>query len=184
MDQLKTKIKNLRRKNAARHSFVPELSFYSVMTEDAVRSVLTSWPPYHRDEIAQKIIPRGRKIFGILILLGQIELLSKFVEIDQLEDAKLPFRQDTLVQDIHLSPEEARDFHEKQWELTAPTFARGTLNRRFDVNTVMPFVENREVGEGCFGKVCEVMLRPDHQELGDNFPPKVRLTAQCTIRCR
>lgn len=185
MEQLKSKVKGLRCKNAWCRSFVPELSFYSVMTEDAVRSGLASWQPlYHREEIAQKIILQGRKIFGILILLGQTELLLKFVEAGQLEDAKLPFRQDALVQDIHLSAEEASDFHEKQWELVAPTFSRGTLTRQFDKNTVMPFVEIREVGEGGFGKVCEVKLKSDHQELGDIFPQKVSCTVQCTVPCR
>jgi hypothetical protein len=175
MDRLKSEIKNLRRRNALRHYYVPESSFFKVMTEDRIHQALIESPSYQREEIVGKVFQRGRKIFGILILLNQAVQLSKFIEADQFDDAKLPFKEGFLVEDIHLSNEEAKDFHERQWELIAATFSRGTLNRHLEENTILPFTEDKEIGKGHFGKVYEVTLDPGHQELGEFFPGKVRL---------
>ncbi|KAH8885909.1 kinase-like protein [Thozetella sp. PMI_491] len=171
MEVLKTKIKSLRRKNFSRHYFVPELRLYSVLTEDAVRSALVDWPSYRQDEVARNVVQRGRKIFGILLLSNLVAQLPKFIEVMKLDDAKLPFER-TVLEDIGLLEEQATDFYDNQWEFTAPTFLRGTLNRTFEEDTVLPFIANRELDEGGFGKVCEAELDPEHQELGDVFPPK------------
>lgn len=96
MDQLKSNIKNLRRKNVSHRWFIPELLFSSVMTEDAIRRALVDWPSYQREETVRKV-ERGKKIFGILILIGYAAQLSNFIEADQLEDTKLPFSLEVLI---------------------------------------------------------------------------------------
>lgn len=174
MDQLKSTIKNLRRKNASHRWFIPDLLFSSVITEDAIREALVDWPSYQREETVEKV-KRGKKIFCILILLGHAAQLAKFIEADQLEDTKLPFKSEILIQEIHLSEEEARDFDERQWELVAPTFRRSTLNRRLGEGAILPFTQHKWIGKGAFGDVYEVTLDPSHQELGEIFPEKVLL---------
>jgi len=181
MDQVKSAIKELRCKNAYRHWFVPELAFYSVITEDAIRGALAESliHPSQREEVVQKVSQRGKKIFGILVLIDHAAQLSKFIEADQLEDAKLPFKVETLSHDIQLSKEEAKDFDEKQWELIAPTFHRGTLNRRLEEDAVLPFTQDRRIGRGAFGTVYEAVLDSRHQELNHKFPEKVLSGCSC-----
>ena len=170
--RLKSKIRDLRRKNALHDSFIPQSLFYSVMTEHAIRGALVNWSSYQREEVVQKVFQCGKKIFGILLLLGHTALLSKFIEADQL-DTKLPFTAETLTHDVQLSNEEAEDFEERQWEFMAPTFCRGTLNRRLSDSAVLPFTQDKRIGKGAFGTVYETVLDPSHQGLDTTFPEKV-----------
>lgn len=186
MDQLRSDIRSLRRQNAAKHRYIPETLFFKLITKDAIFQSLATLPPYHREEITQRVFEHGRKIFGTLILIsivGIAEMLSKFIEADQLEDARLPFSNDVLRKNIHLSEMEGADFYEQQWELIAPKFRRGTLNRPLAGDTVLPFTKETWIGKGSFGIVYEVVLDPDHQELGTVFPAKVKLlnSAQISI---
>lgn len=149
------------------------------MTEATIRSALadTSVPVYQREEVVSKIFQHGIKVFGTLVLLSCPNLVSKFIEMGQLEDGKLPFQLNTLITIVELSMEEAESFHEKQWEFIAPAFIRGTLHRKFEEDIILPFVEESNIGGGAFGDIYETILNPDHQELGDMFPQKVRLEA-------
>lgn len=144
------------------------------MTEATIRSALadTSVPVYQREEVVSKIFQHGIKVFGTLVLLSCPNLVSKFIEMGQLEDGKLPFQLNTLITIVELSMEEAESFHEKQWEFIAPAFIRGTLHRKFEEDIILPFVEESNIGGGAFGDIYETILNPDHQELGDMFPQK------------
>ncbi len=104
------------------------------MTETVIRSALadSSVPSYQREEVVKKGFPRGIKVFGILILSDCPNRVSKFIEMGHLEDAKLPFKTGLIFEYIGLPKEEANDFQERQWELIAPTFTRGTLRRQFE----------------------------------------------------
>lgn len=181
MNQLKSEIKHLRRQNASHRYYIPESSFFKLITEEVIRRSLATSPSYQRDEIVQRVLDRGRKIFGILALIDCTAELSKFIDVDQLQDTRLPFKKETLIQDVHLSSAEAEDFFERQWELTAPTFYRGTLHRCLPNNTVLPFPKEKKIGRGSFGTVYEVTLDPGHQELDNVFPERVRLGYSMSI---
>ncbi|KAL4966989.1 kinase-like domain-containing protein [Aspergillus stella-maris] len=140
------------------------------MTDDLIRKALVETPPYQRKEIVQRISQQGRKIFGILVLLGLSSRVTDFIESRQLYDERLPFRQDVLIQDVGLAEDEASDFHERQWELTAPVFSHGTLHQNVADNTVMPFVVDKEIGQGSFGHVYQVSIDLDHQGHDGLFP--------------
>ncbi|KAJ8122160.1 hypothetical protein ONZ43_g1577 [Nemania bipapillata] len=174
MDSLKRTIKQLRRKNVTRHWYVPGMLFDSVITAQDIQAALaeSEIPSYSREEILNRIFPKATRIFAILLLLDQLEDLARFVESDQLHDAKLPFTLAILMQDIHLAEDPAKDFEEKQWELIAPIFHRGTLHRRLGDSAALPFVQNTQIGEGAFGTVYEVVIDPDHQGPSDAFSEK------------
>lgn len=175
MSNLKSQIKKLRLENTSFRHFVPELLFYALIQEDAIRRALADLliDPFQQDELAQRIFQHGRKIFGILILINKAACVSKFVEANVLEDAKLPFKKDDLMQEVKLSLEEAEKYDKKQWELIAPVFYRGTLSRRFQERTILPFMQDELIGMGAFGDVYKTTLHESHQELRQFFPQKV-----------
>ncbi|KAI1116755.1 kinase-like protein [Nemania sp. NC0429] len=172
MDKLRSVVKGLRRQNAAGHYYIPKLPLDAAMTMDAIRDALidSKIPRYYQQETLDRVRKQGVKIFATLLLLGYPNQLSLFIEADQLDDAKLPLKAETLIEEIHLSEEIANDFAEKQWELAVPTFRRGTLNRRLGANTVLPFTQDKRIGKGAFGTVYEVVIDEDHQAPGVSFP--------------
>lgn len=178
MDKLKSIIKGLRRQNAAGHYYIPNLPLDAAITTDTIRDALidSTIPRHYQEETLNRVCKQGVKIFATLLLLGCPNQLSLFIEADQLDDAKLPLKAETLVDEIHLPEEIAKDFAEKQWELVIPTFRRGTLNRRLGANTVLPFTQDKRIGKGAFGVVYEVVIDEDHQTPGVHFPHSVIIT--------
>ncbi|RBQ99950.1 hypothetical protein FVER53590_12516 [Fusarium verticillioides] len=144
------------------------------MTEDAINNTLerSTIPSHQHAETLQRVVESGRRIYSILALLDFYQYLANFIEGDQLDDAKLPFRIDTL-QTLEIPEEDAKDFEDKQWELLAPVFRRGTLNRRLDESLILPFTQEKRIGKGAFGTVYETVLDPDHQLLSGEFFPQV-----------
>ncbi|KAI1742958.1 kinase-like protein [Xylaria scruposa] len=172
MDKLKSAIKRLRRQNVAGYYYIPYRSLGAVMTTEAICDAFvdSTIPPYYQEETLNRVCKQGMKIFATLLLLGCPNHLSLFIEADQLDDAKLPLKTETLFGEIHLPKEVATDFAEKQWELIVPTFRCGTLNRRFGANIVLPFTQDKRIGKGAFGAVYEVKIDEDHQAPGVSFP--------------
>lgn len=153
--------------------FVPELSLYKVMTKGVILDALRDAQigAHQRDEIAKKVHQSGRKIFAILILVERAVDIVKFVEADELEDVKLPFSNEFLEKAIGMA--DTKEFVEKQWEFTAPTFQRGTLNRRLKEEAILPFTMHKKMDKGAFGTVYMVELDESHQKLGTVFPKMV-----------
>lgn len=153
--------------------FVPELSLQKVMTKDVIFEALrdAQISAHRREEIATKVHQSGRKIFSILILIEQTVDIVKFIEADELEDVKLPFSNEFLREEIGMP--DTIEFVEKQWEFTAPTFQRGTLNRRLKEKAILPFTMQKKMDKGAFGTVYMVELDQDHQQLDTIFPQKV-----------
>ncbi|KAI1178096.1 kinase-like protein [Nemania sp. FL0916] len=175
MESLKSCIKLLRRKNAMHHSYVPKTLLDSVMTAQAIQDALaeSSIPSYRREETLDRIFPNAIRIFAIVLLLDKPDKLTNFIESDQLHDAKLPLTLDVLIRDIHLAEEIAKDFEEKQWELIAPIFRRGTHHLRLSDSSVLPFVQNTLIEKGAFGTVYEVVIDPDHQDPHEGFSERI-----------
>ncbi|RKK78896.1 hypothetical protein BFJ71_g16372 [Fusarium oxysporum] len=174
MSNIETEIKQLRDKNASKKYFIPEAAFLQLMTDEQVKTAVfkSDIDVYRRDEIANQVCRRGRKILGILILINGVSLLQHFIEADQLEDARLPFTEEILTEIIRLSSEQATDFDKEQWMFTAPTFERGTINRRLVKGSILPYKTEKRIGKGGFGIVYEVVLHPLHQTLGNVFPER------------
>jgi hypothetical protein len=173
LDNLKCRLKDLRRENADNRWFIPQLRLYQVMSKDAVRKALqdAGIKSYHLDETAEDVFTYGIKIFAILVLTDQAKHTFKFIEKGDLHDQRLPFSLDIL--EKRLSLPFAKDFSERQWELTAPTFHRGTINKYLDDRFVLPFVEDERIGKGAFGTVYKIKLDHNHQQLNDRFANRV-----------
>lgn len=172
-DDLKSCLKDLRRKNVHCHWFIPGRSLSTALSKEAIRKALLAVRvrPYSVDEIVEHVSKNGTKIFGILVLIDQAAIASHFIEEGNLQDHKLPFSKAIL--DKLLSPPAARDFDEKQWEVIAPTFDRSMINKSLQAEYILPFVKDKEINKGAFGIVYEIELDKDHQKLEKTFQRKV-----------
>ena len=104
LNDLKLRLKDLRRKNANDQWFIPQLPLSEALAEDAVRIALqdAGIELYRLDEIAKYILTSGIKIFAILVLTGQAAHISRFIEAGELHDLRLPFGLDILCSKIFL----------------------------------------------------------------------------------
>ncbi|KAF2474368.1 kinase-like protein [Lindgomyces ingoldianus] len=168
-NDLESRIKSLRRENADYRWFIPELLLREALSEDVVRKALldVGAKPYHLDEIVKHVLTSGIKIFAVLVLTNQAAMTSKFIEEGEFQDHRLPFNLNTL--DKQLSLPAAKDFYERQWEFTAPTFYRGTIHRLLNDRSVLPFTKDKRIGNGAFGTVYEIKLDQSHQKMEGAF---------------
>jgi hypothetical protein len=183
MDELRTCLKKLRRENIHHRRFIPGLLLYRVVTKDAIQKGLKTAgiAAHQQEEIATRVVQNGKKIFAILTLIEQAADILKFIEADELQDAKLPFNVEILKDEIGIF--NADEFDEKQWEVIAPTFRRGTLNRCLNGKIILPFTFKEDIGHGAFGKVWEIELDQDHQELDNVFPRRVSSLSLGKLSC-
>ena len=170
---LKIRLKDLRRENSDHRWYVPQLPLCKALSEDAIRKALqdVGTKPYQLDEIVKHVLSHGIKIFAILVLTDQAAHVSKFIEACELHDVRLPFSLNVL--DKQLPLPFSKDFYEKQWELSAPIFRRGTINKSLNDRSILPFTKDRRIGTGAFGTVYEIELDHSHQELEGPFQDKV-----------
>lgn len=173
MDQdlksLELRIKGLRRENADHRQFIPQLPLREVFSKDAIWKALhdSGIKRYQLDEMVDRILKDGIKIFAILVLTHQAGLTPRFIEEAEFHDQRLPFSLEILEKQLSLPS--AKDFYEKQWELIAPTFYRGTIHKSLNSRFILPFVLDQRIGSGAFGTVYEIELDHDHQQLDDLF---------------
>jgi hypothetical protein len=177
---LKAQLEALRRKNVVSSGtsgyYIPNLLLYPILTLEAIEETLQSSGsrPQQREEIARMVELQARKTFAILVLLDQVNHIFKFAEAQELQDSRLPFTIGNLTEYVNLPQSHAKKFEEKQWEMLAATFQRGTINTRFRKDIVLPFVKDKCVNSsGGFGVVYASSLDPDHQQLGKEFPMEV-----------
>lgn len=172
---LRRSLRKLRCRNAWGLYFIPEKRLRETITSKTVQeSMLTAGiPPHKVEELAKNVLQQGVKIFCILVLIDQVPAIMKFVELYEFEDRRLPLDKRVL-KDV-LAPDAIEDFEERQRELLAPTFSRGTIHKFLDKDVVLPFVKDEEIGKGAFGVVSEIALMPDHQDLEDVFQRRVRV---------
>jgi len=173
INNLKSRLKDLRRENADHRWFIPQLALCEALSEDAIWKALhdTRTKSYQLDEMVKHILTNGMKIFAVLVLTDQAALTSKFIEQGEFLDQRLPFSLDILGKQLSLPS--AKDFYERQWELTAPTFYRGTIHKSLDNRSILPFVRDERIGNGAFGTVYKIELDHDHQQLQGQFQHKV-----------
>jgi hypothetical protein len=166
------RLRELRRLNSEHKHFIPQLSLCKVMSRDVIRKVLqdTGTEPYNLDEMADYISINSIKIFAILVLIGQAAFASSFVEAE-LSDRQLPLSSDTLRDQLSLRF--FNDFHEMQWEFTAPIFHCSTINRTFNPMTILPIIKNMAIGQTAFTNMYEIKLDSCHQQLEGPFQHRV-----------
>lgn len=176
LQDLKSCLKQLRVKNADRRWFIPGLRLHEVLTETAIRQTLlaANTQPHMVEEVTKHILRHGIRIYGVLVLIGQVVATITFMEKGELIDHRLPFEHSTLGQLLPNVDSVIADFDETQWELLAPTFSRGTVHKSLRSDCVLPFMKDENIGEGGFGTVYNIELHSENQRLEAAFQVKVR----------
>ena len=155
MEALVLKIRAIRKINLEGRGCVPTEALYQQLPESTIRQTLETSDinVVDRDHTSHVVFKKARKIFAILVMLDEPCLILNFIASDQFQasstlDHKLPLPEATL---RTIVPRLAERFYELQWEYLIPTLNRSTLNRSLAPETILPFVEERCIGEGAFG---------------------------------
>lgn len=173
MDDLRRKIYATERRNYAERSFYPNDLIRGVMTEDSIRNALLDNNPTlgvripieHVDSAVRGILQGAQRIFGILVLIRQASLITKFIESDNYQpsgrDNGLPFPRSYLNK-MFRDSNTSLEFFNKQWSFSAPIFSRTVFVRSLEKKTVLPFTINKRLGEGAFGEVFDINIPEGH----------------------
>lgn len=167
MEELRAQIVSKRVQNVERRYFLPQQALYDLMSEVLVESAVrdAGIKAYDVGEITKEIMKGARKIFAILVVVRQPQSILSFVQDDQFQswlDHKLPFGLSKL-QKLLPSASLGQEFYEKQWEFTAPVFTKRLLPRVLEDDIILPFVEDKQEGEGGFGVVHTIKVDLHHQ---------------------
>jgi len=176
MESLRDRLRQKRVENSDSRYFLPEADLLDTLSERAIVKAVEECNVdfYKRDEILQAIMKGGRRLFAILILIRRGELISDFLENDQLHDAhtqldsKLHFEKDMLERILvnAQGPNDVAEFYETQWEVLSPIFRNGAAHRTLHDKTILPYVETEELStQGGFGVAWKAALHPTQQNL-------------------
>jgi serine/threonine protein kinase len=165
-----------------RSYFIPRDAIDFCLTKDAITAEIVRLgidTSFSLEEMADCILYKYRKIFGILTMMNKGGEIEKFL-FHHLPDAKLPLRiPDSAEIRRPLQPELAifeswsdsdiRSFSSTQWSFLAPFFRRGTQSKishyNLESKIVLPFLEDKDLSEprpGGFSTVFRVQIHPDH----------------------
>lgn len=185
MEELQLSLQGLRIENFQDRYFVPQQSLYELMTPDAVREALneSKIARHHLQETVDAIVPGACKIFAVLVANDDVDLITRFIEHDQLQqslDQRLPFTRDQLNKILSgVSTIRIDRFLEKQWEFTAPIFSGKLIARSLERKTVLPFMYEKKIGSGGFGIVYMIKLHNQHCTFEQAPPDAVRARNIC-----
>jgi hypothetical protein len=171
MDTLYSSIIKIRCKNVVDFRyFVPSHRVREVMSSQSVRKVLVDshMETYHVNEAVEIITNGAWNVFAILVLIKHPRSIVSFIEDDRMQrgpvDHHLPFEL-TKLEEL-LDPMVAQDFYDKQWEFTAPSFSGSVFTRILPDDFVLPFLSDKELGEGSFGAVHRIQVERSYQQFG------------------
>lgn len=167
MGALKDRLVNIFVKNYQSKWYIPAQELEKLLDPDSVREAVveSKLVPYKQDEVIRTILQGGKKVFAVLVYIGDVSSFVRFIEQDHLQnqplDPKLPFTRPALYS--ILGQVQGELFHRHQWIVLAPFF-RGDLSyRNFDEDTILPFIRNTKIGSGAFGTIYDVVLDSRHQ---------------------
>jgi hypothetical protein len=170
MEELRAQIVSKREQNVERRYFLPQQALYELMDEVLVEKAVrgAGIEAHNVREVTKEIMKGAQKIFAILLIIRQPQSILAFIQDDQLQsslDHKLPFSLGKL-QKLLASAIFGQEFYEKQWEFAAPVFSKRLLPRVLQDDIILPFVEDKEGGEGGFGVVHIIKVEPYHRSFG------------------
>ncbi|KAL9119335.1 MAG: hypothetical protein Q9187_004110 [Circinaria calcarea] len=178
MASLRERISALRIANADGVNFVPIKALLNVLQEKDIKGVIAECgiKIYQQDEAVTVIRRGGRRVFAILSIIEQEQLIVEFMKYDNFLDteldSKLPFEEDTLRKII---PNHYRGFYDVQWEFSTPLFKSNLYHRKLHDRCILPFIEIKVLGEGGFGVVSKVSLPALHQGIYEKESDKVEI---------
>jgi hypothetical protein len=161
------RVNEIRVENSDGRKFVPEKEFFELLSKQIVKDIVRAESPvYHVDEVVDFVIKDARKVFGILVLIGAITHLDRFIRKDQYRnrpiDDLIPFARDTLngvLQDHYV----VDLFFERQWEFCVPVISGRIMPRALELHTILPYLEDTVMDSGGFGSISKIKIHPSHQ---------------------
>lgn len=167
MNDFRSDILMLQISNFESRYFVPYNSLCNFLSRNLVTKVIGScdFPIFRKPEIVDIVMRGARRILAILILLREENRFLRFIATDHFRvvdlDSKLPLS----LTDLSIILEKAavaKEFYDVQWTFLPPEFTYSAIHRSLDANTILPFIgEPKELGEGGFGVITEVILPQD-----------------------
>jgi hypothetical protein len=164
LDEFRERLLGLRKRTASGQYFIPFLSLTTLFTQSLVAKAVAEFCSYEhrRPAVTSAIREKGLRVFAILVLLHQEELMLDFLEHNLL-DSNLPMEQSqVLTVSVRISPRFCSD---TQWELIAYSFERTSLHQRLRREIVLPFEEEEKFDEGSGGDIFKCVIFEGHQQL-------------------
>ena len=181
------RLRSARIKNADSKYFIPDVALDDVFEDFDVDVCIggIGIAVYHQQESAAAIKTGCRKVFSILALLGQENLIVDMLSLDGLVknseiDNKLPFDM-RMLRNV-LASSVASQFFELQWEFIAPFFREDRSHRILHVDTIMPFVGRKQLADGGFGVVFRETLAEMHHGLDCGHEPDGKVCKPLPMR--
>ena len=168
---VRTQMRNSMVKSISEHHFLPDASLSAILTLCAIENIVEelAYPADERIALSEKIFCEGRKVFAILLLMGEEASIVTFRNHNAF-DHRLPF-------DENYAKEIAPDFgvplaREFQWKVLPFHFKADMWQHHLEIEKarVLPFVESKDVATGGFGDIYKVTIYPSQQ---DFFPREV-----------
>ncbi|MCJ1386084.1 hypothetical protein MMC17_009209 [Xylographa soralifera] len=173
---LRSQIRRLSIKAIDEREFYPQQWLYDLLTREMIQPAIerSIKPEYKWDEATDLVVKGGRKLFAILIIIRHEELLTCFLDRENLQhhplDSKLPLdEQDVreIIGELEDSDDIAREFCTSQWAFVSPVFGSNLSHRTLRNETILPFLlgSSSQAGKGASGEVDRVALHKAHQEI-------------------
>jgi hypothetical protein len=156
---------SLLRVSGVNGEFIPQNPLFDLLTPEAITAELAraSCPVEDIAEVTGTVSKWGQKTFAILTEMNALGYVSHFMA-GNLLDAKLPFSSDDLLRVVWPDkPWLCTSFRKFQVDYVAPFLGYIPSHSIFREPTVLPFMEERKLSEGAFGKAFAVTLHPGHQ---------------------
>jgi hypothetical protein len=156
--------------------FLPLDALDAIVTAERLDSALPTVSPFSSSKSAKNIARHARKIFAILLLIGEPLSIRDLLK-QGLRDQDLPLsagadsrtRGSLMAADGRMfkawkTAAKASEFLEKQWLVLSPVF--GTAGQHFRLNNkcAMPFMDADEIAGGVFACVFRCELHQAHQK--------------------
>lgn len=154
--------------SVARVLFFPDYALKYVLDYNVVAEVIaeSEIPLHDHSGVINDILNGAQKIFCILVCIRQVNYMHLLLR-SGIGDAKLALsREDLKASDLPAPVVD--EFWEQQWEFIAPIFKSRV--QKLDPSCILPFKEERVLGEGGYGEVMRVVLYRSHQDLVSDSP--------------
>ena len=159
----------LRQRSSKGTRFITFLHLQQALTRSVIVDTVDRFcsQEYRKPHVIDVILQGSLRVFAVLVLLRQEELILDFIENlgDQL-DNKLPFEQ-TQISRIS-SKVSDRFCSEVQWELIPHLFPDGGFHRKIMDDVIIPYTKEVRFDEGSGGEIFECVVAEGQH----NFPSK------------
>lgn len=173
IEDLRQRLEDSLRQSIHGHYFVPQAIVKEIFGYDRIKAAVNELISEHdrRIRLAEKIQKDLSIVFAILISIDQPDFIIDFRSHD-FNDEELPIKESRALEIIpQFGHRFARDY---QWRFIPYFFREDMWEAHQNIvspSRIIPFVREKEIGEGGFGRICLMTLPACCQKL---FPSKVR----------